>query len=127
MIGHFVTFVSCILIIPGIPLHKFTQDYNTTRHLALMLEIKERACGIMDWRNLAAAWGYDQTSIDYMRAATRHSQEMGLVALLEKETTERHGMRTLEDLMDGLEKIRRNDAVCFLSDYLVKKGVESTF
>ena len=62
-----------------------------------------------------------------MKDAARLGREMGLVVMLEKETTERHGVKTLEHLIDGLEEIKRDDAVCFLSNYLVQRGVESMF
>ncbi|XP_072040863.1 uncharacterized protein [Amphiura filiformis] len=106
-------------------LSDFIQDFNATRTLSRMLEISDNSIK-SDWRDLAADWGCLHADIIDMIDIAKRGNNTGLALLFEKDNAENFGMRNLEHLLDGLEKIKREDAVQYLAQYLLKKSNETT-
>ena len=101
------------------------QDFDALKELSQMLETEEN--GINDWRQLAHEWKYPHSEIKTLKKAAKRSHDTGLGLLFEKDNAEHTGKRNLEHLLDGLDKIKREDAAQFLSKYILKKFKERTF
>ena len=61
-----------------------------------------------------------------MKEVSRRGNNMGLTLLFEKENAERYGLKNLENLLDSLEEIKREDAVQYLAQYLIQRSGETT-
>ena len=90
-----------------------------------MLEINEDSVR-SDWRNLAAKWGYSYSEITAMKEVARRGNCSGLALLFEQENAEHYGMKNLENLLDSLEEIKREDAVQYLAQYLIQRSGDTT-
>ena len=84
------------------------QDFDALKKLSQMLEIEENV--VNDWRQLAYEWKYSNFDIETLKKAAKRSHDTGLGLLFEKDNAEYAGKRNLEHLLDGLEKIKREDA-----------------
>ena len=94
------------------------QDFDALKELSHMLEIEIN--GVNDWRQLAHEWKYSNSDIKTLMKAAKRSQDPGLGLLFEKDNAEHTGERNLEHLLDGLDRIKREDAAQFLSKYILE-------